>query len=672
MVKAIFAAALAFGPGLLTGEALARITEIRIDAVEPFAGGQPFGEVGAYVRIKGVARGELDPKAPENAVIVDLDKAPQNARGFVDYEVDIFILRPADPAKTSGILFYEVLNRGNKQLPQRLHDLTSGGAVAMNDPNAPEHAGNGFVFQRGYTVVWSAWDPDVPKANATMGARFPVALEDGKPLVRRIRDEIQVGKRGPAEVEVARLVYPAVSTDTSRARLTVRARESDPRVEIAARQWEFADAQSIRLLPKGSKFTPISIYELWYDASQPKVLGIGYAATRDVVSFLRNERADGKGTANPLAPAAGEVASVRHTIAFGGSQSGRYLRHFIELGMNRDEGGRRVFDGVFSHIAGAGKVFANHTFAMPGRTGTQHEDHHYPENWFPFSAASATDPVSGKTAALLKGDAGDPLLVETNTSTEYWQKGASLLSTEPAGARDLTLPANARAYLIAGTQHTGRAGLNTAAGPCVNLRNPHSPGPALRALVVALEEWVTNGTAPPTSRVPSIAAGTAVDAASVRMPAVKGFALAPGANRIGPPVDWIDPPGSRAQTFVTASAPTHYGVRVPAVDADGNEVAGIRLPPIAAPLATYTGWNVYKVQPEELCDRDGSFVPFARTKAERTATNDPRPSLEERYGSRAAYVAKVKAAADVLVQERLLLPADAAAYVQAAETSDRF
>jgi hypothetical protein len=663
------AVALAVALGLpALSAAQARVTEIRLDAAEPFADGHAFGEVGSYVRIKGVAKGELDPASAQNKVIVDLDKTPRNVRGMVEYEVDVFILRPADPAKANGLLFYEVLNRGNKQLGYRLHDLVGGEAVTLNDPRTRVHAGNGFLFERGYTIVWSGWDPDVPSANATMGARFPMIMEDGKPLRRRIREEMQVGKRRPADVEVIRLSYPAVSTDKTAARLTARMRQSDDRELIPPDRWEFADARSIRLLPKGTKFTPTTIYELWYEATEAKVVGIGFAATRDLVSFLRHARADDKGTANPLA---GEGAGIRHALAFGGSQSGRYLRHFIELGMNKDAGGRRVFDGMLAHTAGAGKVFANHTFAEPDRTFTQHEDHDYPENWFPFSTAYTTDRLAGKTGAVFRSDGFDPLLIESNTSTEYWQKGASLLTTDPSGRRDLTLPENSRVYLIAGTQHGGRAGLGSAPGVCANPTNPHSPTPALRALVAALEQWVTKGIAPPPSRVPSIAAGTALESADVRMPPIKGMALAPGSNPIGRPVDWIDAPGTVTEVRAVLGE-AHYGTRVRTVDGDGNEVAGIRLPPIAVPLATYTGWNAYKTAPGELCDRDGSYIPFAKTRAEREASGDARPSVEERYGSRAAYVAKVKAAADALIAERLLLPADAAAYVKAAETSDRF
>src|SRR5213082_564088 len=483
-----------------------------------------------------------------------------------------------------------------------------------------------------------------------------MALENGKPITGRIRDEFHAGTRGPAELVVRRLSYPAASLDQPKARLAVRDRESDRRRYIPRAEWEFVDNRSIRLLPEGRAFEPFKIYEMWYEATEPKVLGIGFASVRDLVSVLRYGRAKNS--------VLGEGAEIRHAIGFGVSQSGRFLRHFLELGMNKDTAGRRVFDGVMSHVAGAGKVFANHRFGMPGRTATQHEDRLYPENWFPFGNAAGTDPFSGKTGAILNGEPTDPLVIETNTATEYWQKGASLVHTDPSGTKDAELAANTRIYLIAGTQHGGRPGADPRPGPCVNPRNPHSATPALRALFHALEEWMTQGVAPPSSRVPRLADGTAVKAETVRMPRVKNFALAPGANRITPPVDWIDPPEDGQARF--------YESFVSAVDADGNEIAGIRLPPIAAPLATYTGWNVYRAQPGELCDRDGSRIPFARSRAERDDDDDPRPSLEERYGSREAYVAEVREAAMALVAERLLLPVDAEVFIDAAKETAEF
>lgn len=639
------------------------ITKIDIAGIELFAEGREFGGAGSYVRIHGVARGELDPLTSPNAVIVDIDKAERNARGMVEYEFDLFMLRPADIRRGSGTLVYDVTNRGRKVILGRLDEAP--GDANTNDPRAARDAGFGFTLGRGYTLVWSGWDSSAPRANNGMTARLPAALEDGTPMVRRIRHEFHIGTRTPGKGDVVMLSYPAVATDNRQARLVVRDRESDVRREIPPDSWEFVDPRTIRLLPEGTSFAPYKIYEIWYEATGSRVIGVGFAAVRDLVSFLRHERADRGGTANPLVEAAREAegSGITHALAFGVSQSGRFLRHFLELGMNEDNQGRRVFDGVLTHVAGAGKTFANHSFAMPVRTATQHEDRLYPENWFPFGNAVTTDPFSGRCGALLQGRPSDPLMIEVNTSTEYWQKGASLVHTDPAGRVDAELPPCVRVYMIAGTQHGGGAATDPSPGPCVNPRNPHSASPALRALLVALEAWVKTGAAPPDSRVPRLADGSLVEAADVTMPAVPGFAAPPQANRIAAPVDWVDPP-ARLDNF--------YGARVCAVDADGNEIAGIRLPPIAVPLGTYTGWNVYRAQPCELCDRDGSLIPFARTGQEREAAGDPRPSLEKRYASRAAYVAEVRAAAAALVAERLLLPSDANAYVRTAESCERF
>jgi hypothetical protein len=318
-----------------------------------------------------------------------------------------------------------------------------------------------------------------------------------------------------------------------------------------------------------------------------------------------------------------------------------------------------VFDGVLAHISGVGRMFMNTEFGEPGRTNTQHEDHLYPENEFPFSAAGMKDPVSGKRGSLFRGDATDPLLIEVNTSTEYWQKGASLLHTDPLGKTDVKLPANARVYMVAGTQHGGRAGLTTAPGQCVNPRNPHSPAPALRALIVALDEWVSSGKPPPPSQVPTLAARTLVAPDATGFPAVPGAEVARLGNKLELFGDWKNPQpdASRAYTALVSK-----------VDSDGNEVAGIRLPDIAVPLATYTGWNLYKAPftEGELCDRDGSYLAFAKTRAERAAKGDPRPSLEERYVGQADYINRVIKAASALVKARLLLPEDADAYAQAA------
>jgi hypothetical protein len=468
------------------------IVELRVDTVEPFAEGRAFGEAGPYLRIKGIAKGEIDPTAPENSIIADLDKAPRNARGMVEYEAEFFILRPK-AGLANGVLVYDVTNRGRKMILNLLDDAA--GDADTNNPNTAQDVGLAFTLGRGYSLVWSGWDPGAPRANNGMTARLPPALEQGEPMVRRIRHEFHIGTRAPGKGDVVRLIYPAVSTDRRKARLTVRDRESDTPTEIPSEHWEFLDRQSIRLLPAGTHFAPFKIYDLWYEATGSSVLGTGFAATRDLVSFLRYDRTDRKGTPNPMIAGSGGGDPPKHALAFGVSQSGRFLRHFLELGMNDDGHGRRVFDGVLSHVAGAGKVFANHSFAMPGRTATQHEDRLYPENWFPFGNAMTTDLFSGQTGAILKGRPTDPLMIEVNTSTEYWQKGASLIHTDPAGRHDAELPPTARAYMIAGTQHGGRPGTDPSPGPCVNPRNPHSATPALRALFVALEEWVRTGAA---------------------------------------------------------------------------------------------------------------------------------------------------------------------------------
>lgn len=286
-----------------------------------------------------------------------------------------------------------------------------------------------------------------------------------------------------------------------------------------------------------------------------------------------------------------------------------------------------------------------------------------PENRFPFSAARTRDPVSGREAATLRGDSFDPLLIEANTSTEYWQKGASLLTTNPEGKQDLELPATTRVFLIAGTQHSGRAGTPDTPGNCANPRNPHSAAPALRALLVALDQWITNGTAPPASRVPRVSDGTLIAADQLGFPPIPGLVIARAANTVDVPGDWVTPDRK----------PTPYAALVPAVHRDGNESTGIRLPEIAVPTATYTGWNLYAPPYPSfaLCDRDGSRSGFATTDAA-LIPGDPRPSLRKRYGDKQNYVGRLSTAARELVREGLLLEEDAAAYIAAAQRIPEF
>jgi hypothetical protein len=598
------------------------ITSIEINSVESLADGAAFGDSGAYERVIGVATGEVDPKSPQNKGIALIDKAPLNAKGKVEYATDFFILRPKDPAKGNGRILYEVNNRGRKMLIGNLCD----GPQGMNDPKTAKDLGNGFPLRQGYTVVWSGWDPDAPRANMGLGLTAPVATDNGKPIVQTVRDEFVSGTRGGA-LDAFKLSYEMATQDG--ARLTVRERQADAPQDVA---WTTIDAKSIKLAEGKPK--PGYLYEFTYQGTKPKVQGLGFAATRDFVSFLRHDPEGRKATGS----------AITHALAIGFSQAGRYLRHHISEGFNRDEAGRKVFDGIYSHIAGVGRLFFNVPFSQPARTSTQHEDHTAPEAWFPFSTATLEDPFTKQKGSILRGDDSDPKLIETNTSTEYWQKGASLLATDPLGTRDVALPDNCRLYMIAGTQHGGRAGATTDAGPNVNPRNPHNPMPAVRALLVALDDWVVKGVAPPASRMPTLKDGTLVEPDKTGFPPIAGAAVAKATNRIAP-----------------ASGDKAYRTLVSKVDADGNEVAGIRLPDIAVPLAAYTGWNEYKppYPRNSLADRDGSYFAF------------PAEKIAARYGNRAGYVARVQAAVEQLKKDRFLLQEDADRYIERAQKDER-
>ena len=640
---AVFAAACT-----LAFPAHARITEINVQKVEPFANGATFGNAGAYERVWGVAKGELDPNDARNKVIVNLDKAPRNSFGKVEYEVEWFMLRPADASKGNHKLLFEVTNRGRKFLMNWIMDAPAQAAGAVNDPKTAKDAGNALFFRQGWTMAWTGWDPDAPKTNNGMAMKSPVVPN----VTRVIRDELVNGTRAP-QAGTFRLSYEAATTEPDKSRLTMRRKEKDPRVEIPSSGWAFANTREITLLPVGTKPEPGTLYELHYPAKDPKVLGIGFAATRDFVSFLRNEANDDAFQRNPA------DRGLQKVIATGDFAERPLPARFRASGLQPGRGqAPRVRRRARAYL-GIGGVFLNAEFGQPARTNTQHEDHYFPENAFPFSAAKTTDPVTRKSGALLRGDGFDPLWIEVNTSTEYWQKGASLLHTDPLGTRDLRLPANARVFMISGTQHGGRADLKPDFGPCMNPRNPHSPAPALRALLVALDAWVSQGRPPPASRVPTLAARTLVNADKTGFPRIPGMMVADFVNSIALYGDWVNP---------KETAPSPYRPMVAKVAPDGNEIAGLRLPDIDAPLATYTGWNLYKAPftEGELCDRDGSYSPLPATQKERMDKGDPRPSLEDRYGTHANYVKKLEAAARTLVRDRLLLAEDAERYMKAA------
>lgn len=664
--------------------ASARVTKIVVDRIEsPTFAGQEFGTVGRYEKIVGRMFGEVDPRAPGNAGIVNLDKAPRNAAGRVAYSTDFYILRPVDPTKGSPKIFYGVPNRGNKIDLVLMNNAPYG--EQTNDPTTAADIGNGFLMRQGYTIVWSGWQARgktgaqccVDSKPGVVGAELPIPSDHGKPLIGSVRD-LFVGKQqtNPPDHQTATLSYPVATTNPEKMRLSVRAQAEQetpkpiPFCDQAGAQdscWSFDDEQTIRL--RGG-FQSGLLYEFFYEGKNPVVLDLGFAITRDVVSFLRYQPADDVGTANPVRLSQQDTG-IRKVLALGISQSGRYLQEHVFGGFNQDENKRIVFDGLIADIGGAGKTFTNFPFGQPGRTQGGHQDYGFPENWFPFAYGAQDDPLTGKHDGILRngtgkpGDGFDPRTMITNTATEYWRKSASLVHTDVHGA-DVPIPDTVRLYFFASAQHfpsfphiTTSLGERLPKGPCQQEQNPAFRGPVMRALLIALDEWVSKGTPPPDSRIPTRKEGTLVSDEE----SVAEFPQIPGVRHLDHANPTFAPNGSTPATVQHA----HYMTLVPKPDADGNDLAGIRLPDIVAPLGTHTGWAVRADVPGEMCGNLGQFIPFAKTKAEREATGDPRPSLAERYPTKPDYVARVQQAVQELQAQRLLLVEDAAAYVADAE-----
>ena len=638
------------------GASNAAVTRVEIAKRVPFAAGQAYGNTGAYERITGRFYGELDPKEPANAGIVDLDLAPKNAAGRVEYSADLDILRPADMAKGNGTLFYDVNNRGNKRT---LHQFNS--AVANNDPTTAEHGGNGFLMREGYTLVWSGLIPNNPSANNALQISVPSAPG----LEQVVWDEFMFNTRGEL---AGKLAFKAASTDKSRAALYILDNHrSAPRL-LPASEWEYVDESAIRLLPVGRAFMIGTQYQFTYPAANPPVSGIGFAATRDLVSFLRHDTTG----SNPLA--SDGKPGVRFTLAHGTSQSGRYLRDLLHRGFNEDEAGRRVFDGMNIHIATA-QIFLNQRFAQTNRAfSLGHGFRGYGDTGLPLSYQPQKDPYTGKTDGVLSHCMARntcPKIAHTNTSTESWQGGNSLVTTDMAGRMDAVLPDNLRVYQFASTQHVSTATMPR--GVCALPPNLEiDPRPAMRAILSALDKWVKDGTPPPASSYPRLKDRSLVAAKNLAFPKIPGVALPVEPNPkerfdYGPDFDkGIIAPG------LPKVAAGRYTVLVPQVDKDGNEVGGIRMPELAVPTGTATGWSLRAADdgsPGELCYLDGVFIPFAKTKADRVAKRDPRLSLAERYANKDEYVAKVRAAAGKLQAQGYLLAEDVERAASRAENS---
>jgi hypothetical protein len=675
MKRFLLAASLVLG---FVATAPARITRIVIERREsPAYRGQAFGEAGPYEWLRGRAYGELDPKAPLNAIITDLEFAPRNARGLVEYSATFTLAKPVDLSKASGVLFYDVANRGRIALAA---SSTDAGALAD-------------LFKRGHVVLSSGWQGDVVTRDGIESITIPIAKNpDGSSITGPVLVRLSDMPRNTNTLQVMRGLgnnFPSpepASLDTAKATLTRRTSEGSAMVPIRSTDWAFADCSkapfpgtpdSAKICLKGG-FDPAYLYELVYTAKDPQVLGIGFAATRDLNAFFRyaaHDDAENQPYANPLGQ------KIEFGMARGSSQSGNFLRSFIHLGFNQDESGRIVWDGINPNIA-VRQLAMNFRFASPGGGAELYEPGSDGVVWWSDYKDEARGRPEDGLLDRCRATGTCPKVFETFGSFEFWGLRASPDLVGTSADRDIPLPPNVRRYYFPGVTHGGgRGGFSPAApappGACELPANSNPSSDTMRALTVALVDWVTKGTAPPPSQYPRL------DHAELSQPnrATMGFPVIPGVplpdGIINPLYDYGFGP-----TFVYADLTGTIAIQppvirqvfpslVPHVDADGNETSGVPSVQHQAPLGTYLGWNVtaqgyFKGR---LCGLNGAFIPFASTKGERMAVGDPRPSLEERYGNHEGYVAAVKRAADRNVRDRFLLSEDAARLVAEAQAS---
>ena len=652
--RSVAAALLCSTSALCAGSAA--IAEIvRLDVIEtvPAFGGKSFGEVGAYELIKARAHGEVDPADPQNAVIADIELAPRNERGMVEYSTEVEILRPADPLRGNDRLFFEVLNRGNKGIVSRFNDAPGG-----NDMSAPDAAGDGFLFERGYTLAWAGWqnNKNVEEGEGRMMAEVPEARsETGEPITGEVIMERIFNNDEDTEIP---LLFSVADMEAEDARVLVRNSSAGDRVALPADAWSFVDERTVEIDRSHQALADYdagAAYEVIYTARDPDVSGLGFAMTRDVVAFLKHDRSE----QNPLRE------TIHYALAHGNSQSGRMLKGFLYDGFNEDESGRVVFEGVNVNISGAHAIALNERFGDANATGRAYERHANAKIEFPFTYDVREDPLTGQSDGIFancRESETCPKVFHTDSANEAWGKAASLVTTDGMG-RDIELPEDVRVYYFASTQHG--ADDEPERTYCQQLTNPNPWEPHLRALFVALDGWATAGMEPPASTYPRVSDGTLAPP----MPQnVLGFPEIPGVtyngtiNRIGVP-DKSELPYSYLEG-------QEYVVLAPRTDADGNDLAGIRSLDVAVPRATYTGWALRRAgfAENEECQLNGQYIPFAGTREERMSTGDPRPSIEERYSNGGAYVRAVAAAAEQLVDARYLLPQDAEAAIgEAAE-----
>ncbi len=613
-----------------------RVTRLDITSRETAFGGRSFGAVGAYEILLGTATAVADPGAPLNAGIVDLENAPRNADGLVEYTFEVDILKPVDITRGNDVLVYEINNRGRNIVLGYFHEAGRGYAA--------ENAGSAFLMNQGYTYVSSGWLHGAPGAGnpRPVLATLPLAMDNGRTITGASMEEWQ----NPDGAAFGRLTYPAVTLEKTAATLTHRQLQNDPRQTVPADQWYYVDDMTVAVtLPAGTDAG--TIYEFVYEARNPIVHGLGFGAMRDFVSFARYSPADDRGAPNPLF--ADGMPVLDHVVAVGSSQSGRMARDFVYQGFNEDAEGRRLFDGMTPYVAGARRTFVNARFAQTGRYTRQHEDHNYPMDEFPFTFATTTDPLTGRTDGVLSACTASstcPNIIQVDADSEYYGAHASLIMTDTSG-RPLELPPNVRYWMLATAHLQGNAG-------CRDPANPVRPWPYYRAAFDAMVQWVQNGVEPPATRAPSVADGTAVtvEEQGEQYPTIPDRPYNGTISELGVRDFSVWPPQESEE---------RYPLFVPNLDADGNLVTGVMVPEVAAPLATMgKAIRAAGFAEGDLCGVNGSRIPFPRTEDARMELGDSRLSLEERYpGGEAEYVKRYGEAADALVAERYLLPADA-------------
>ena len=641
--------------GIISPSLKAEVVGIEIEQRDDVLEGHAWAEAGAYEKLSGRVMFAFDPGNPANKAITDLDLAPRNADGRVEAWADLVVLQPKNPASRRGIGWIEVSNRGGKASLAYFNR----GAGDLN-PETAEHFGDGLLLDEGLTVIWVGWQWDVPESpEALLNLHVPAAQgPDGTAVTGLVRADWAV------DTETERLglsdrghqAYGPSDTSAPENVLAVRDSREGVRTVIPGHQWRFEaeDAASGHMthIHLEGGFKAGKIYELVYKAEDPPIVGLGLAAVRDIASYAKYDPQS--------------EFRIQHAVAFGVSQTGRFLRHFLYQGFNADEQNRKVYDGLLIHTAGAGRGSFNHRFAQPSRDAQPYANFFYPTDLYPFTSYAQPDPVSGQNEGLLDHVAPEfrPKTFYTNSGYEYWGRAASLIHTTPDGSSDVAPLENERIYHLSSAQHYWRPGWPTedrrVPGADAYTLTPLNLLITLRALAIRLIEWVETDATPPASAYPLLADGTLVTAKGVAYPEMPGIAIAriPHlAYRADYGPDW-------AQGIVGNQPPIvgeAYPVFVPQVDGFGNEISGLRGLALLAPLATYTPWSLRIAAPagnDHLVSFQGTYIPLPLDEDERLAADDPRPSLEALYGDKDGFMQRVKLGASYLVSQGSLLERD--------------